>query len=52
MNKKELHNGRRHGARAKTLGVARLIKTVLTFESRAQVYCWTVDRGRRTVIKH
>lgn len=52
MNKKEQVVGRRHGARAKSLGVGREAKTVLTFESRAQVYCWTVDRGRRAAIKH
>lgn len=45
-------NGRRHGLRSKYSRGARAAKTVLTFESRAKVYCWTVDRGARPVIKH
>lgn len=43
--------GRRHGLRAKLAGESRE-KTVVTFERRAQVYCWTTDRGRRPVVKH
>lgn len=43
-------NGRRHGVRAKS--PERSTKTVLTFESRAKVYCWSTDRGARPVIKH
>jgi hypothetical protein len=45
-------SGRRHGLRARIAGEGRAEKTV-TFERRAQVYCWTTDRGRgRCVIKH
>jgi hypothetical protein len=45
-------NGRRHGLRSRTVPV-RSEKTVLTFERRTQVYCWTTDRGRaRSVVKH
>lgn len=53
MDKKSapLH-GRRHGSRARALSVGRSAKTVLTFEDRAKVYCWSVDRGIRPVIKH
>jgi hypothetical protein len=43
--------GRRHGLRARITDV-RSEKTVVTFERRAQVYCWTTDRGRRPVVKH
>jgi hypothetical protein len=43
-------HGRRHGVRAKA--PERTAKTVLTFESRAKVYCWSTDRGIRPVIKH
>lgn len=53
MTKKEcVLIGRRHGLRAKTPLTARVAKTVLTFETRAKVYCWSVDRGVRPVIKH
>ncbi|MBI3565884.1 MAG: hypothetical protein HY079_11850 [Elusimicrobia bacterium] len=45
-------NGRRHGSRSKAHSVGRAAKTVLTFETRAKVYCWSVDRGIRPVIKH
>jgi hypothetical protein len=47
-------NGRRHGLRARpALVEPRGAKTVLTFESGAQVYHWTTDRGRgRVVLKH
>ena len=46
-------NGRRHGLRARPALEGRSERTVLTFERRAQVYCWTTDRGRgRCVIKH
>ena len=45
-------SGRRHGLRARLSADARVEKTVVTFERRAQVYCWTTDRGRRPVIKH
>ncbi len=45
--------GRRHGLRARVLHETRIEKTVVTFERRAQVYCWTTDRGRgRSVLKH
>ena len=45
--------GRRHGHRARPVLEGRTEKTVLTFERRAQVYCWSTDRGRgRQVIKH
>ncbi|HXT00994.1 MAG TPA: hypothetical protein VN915_09990 [Elusimicrobiota bacterium] len=44
--------GRRHGLRARIAGEGRAEKTVVTFERRAQVYCWTTDRGRRPVVKH
>lgn len=40
---------RRHGLRARLAGRE---KTVVTFERRAQVYCWSTDRGRRPVVKH
>lgn len=52
MKRASATNGRRHGVRSKSSPDARSIKTVLTFESRAQVYCWSVDRGVRPVIKH
>jgi hypothetical protein len=39
-------NGRRHGLRARLALEGRTGKTVLTFERRAQVYCWSTDRGR------
>ena len=45
-------HSRRHGARARGHTVKREAKTVLTFEARAKVYCWSVDRGVRPVIKH
>jgi len=44
-------NGRRHGLRAKALS-APARKSFVRFESRAQVYCWSTDRGLRPVIKH
>lgn len=47
-----LPDGRRHGARAKAPLAVRAAKTILTFERRARVYCWTIDRGLRPVIKH
>ena len=28
------------------------LKTVLTFETKAQAYLWTTDRGRSKLIKH
>lgn len=43
-------NGRRHGLRARRTWEGRAEKTVLTFERRAQVYCWSTDRGR--AVKH
>jgi hypothetical protein len=54
MKKLVAPNGRRHGLRARTALVgARGAKTVLTFESGAQVYHWTTDRPRaRVVLKH
>jgi hypothetical protein len=55
MSKKIVAGGvRRHGLRARPALVdARGAKTVLTFESGAQVYHWTTDRGRsRVVLKH
>ena len=52
--KSVVSNGRRHGLRARpALVEARSAKTVLTFESGAQVYHWTTDRPRaRVVLKH
>jgi len=45
--------GRRHGLRARGVLEGRPGKTAVTFERRAQVYCWTTDRERgRSVIKH
>ena len=45
--------GRRHGLRGRLVHEGRVEKTVVTFERRAQVYCWTTDRGRgRPVLKH
>lgn len=57
MKKATAPNGRRHGLRARlALQPAlqpRAAKTVLTFESGAQVYHWTTDRGReRVALKH
>ncbi len=53
MTKREpASSGRRHGLRAKSPLTVRAAKTVLTFEARAQVYCWSTDRGVRPVIKH
>lgn len=52
MKKDCAPNGRRHGVRSKAALDGRAAKTVLTFESRAQVYCWSTDRGMRPVIKH
>jgi hypothetical protein len=49
-------NGRRHGLRAGRERLAlegRAEKTVLTFEKRTQVYCWSTDRVRgRLSVKH
>ena len=46
-------NGRRHGLRARLPLEGRAERTVLTFEKRAQVYCWSTDRDRgRPVHKH
>ena len=40
------------GSRARALVLdGRAVKTVLTFESRARIYCWSTDRPR-SVIKH
>ena len=36
-------NGRKHGMRAQLEG---RLKTTLTFETAAQAYHWTTDRGR------
>jgi len=55
MIKKPVSTGaRRHGLRARPAIVEeRVTKTVLTFESGAQVYHWTTDRPRaRVVLKH
>jgi hypothetical protein len=52
MKKASAFNGRRHEVRAKSSPDVREMKTVLTFEKRAQVYCWSIDRGVRPVIKH
>ena len=46
MKKETVPGSRRHGQRAKSSIAGRATKTVLTFESRAQVYCWSTDRGR------
>lgn len=52
MKKNATPNGRKHGARSRPATDARL-KTTLTFETNAQAYHWTTDRGRsRCVIKH
>ena len=52
--KKEISlSGRRHGLRARpALLDRREEKTILTFEKRAQVYCWSTDRRGRPVLKH
>jgi hypothetical protein len=51
--KKSETPARKHGARARAAANAERLKTVLTFESGAQAYHWTTDRGRsRLVIKH
>ena len=53
MKRENVSAGRRHGLRARIAGEGRAEKTVVTFERRARVYCWTTDRGRgRHVIKH
>lgn len=53
MKKAIALNGRRHGPRARLALEGRAEKTVLTFERRAQVYCWSTDRNRdRPVLKH
>ncbi len=53
MIKTELsHDGRRHGRKAKAAPSAPPRRTVVRFESRSQVYCWTSDRALRPVIKH
>jgi hypothetical protein len=54
IKKNVASNGRRHGLRARpAIAEARTAKTVLTFESGAQVYCWTTERPRaRVVLKH
>jgi hypothetical protein len=52
MKRASALNGRRHGVRSKSSLEGRAAKTVLTFERRAQVYCWSTDRGVRPVIKH
>lgn len=51
MRKDAALNGRRHGVKAKN-APGRIAKTVVTFETRSQVYCWSTDRGIRPVIKH
>jgi len=53
MKRAPFLNGRRHGLRSRLSALERAAKTVLTFESGAQVYHWTIDRGRaRVVAKH
>jgi hypothetical protein len=52
MKRTSAVSGRRHGVRAKASPEPRGVKTVLTFERRAQVYCWSTDRGVRPIIKH
>ena len=53
MKRESSPNGRRHGLHARPAFKGRAAKTVLTFERRAQVYCWSTDRGRvRPVLKH
>ena len=53
MKRNSSLNGRRHGLRSRPALEGRVEKTVLTFEKRAQVYCWSTDRGRgRQVLKH
>lgn len=53
MKRAPAPNGRRHGLRARLPVEARTCKTVLVFESGAQVYHWTTDRPRaRVVVKH
>ena len=52
MKKNPSPNGRKHGTRSRAVSDGRL-KTSLTFETAAQAYHWTTDRGRsRFVIKH
>lgn len=53
MKKSLSPNGRRHGLRARQNYIGRITKTVLTFESDAQIYTWTTDRPKvRAVLKH
>ncbi|MEK7388284.1 MAG: hypothetical protein AAB036_01150 [Elusimicrobiota bacterium] len=52
MKKTLSANGRKHGLRSRS-GVDHRLKTTLTFETLAQAYHWTTNRGRsRLVIKH
>ena len=45
MKKSTSLNGRRHGFRTGLAVKEREGKTVLTFERRSQVYCWSTDRA-------
>ena len=52
MKKSIASNGRKHGIKSRLESDVRL-KTTLTFETKAQAYHWTTNRGRsRLVIKH
>ncbi len=52
MKKNSASNGRKHGIKSRLESESRL-KTTLTFETKAQAYHWTTNRGRaRFVIKH
>lgn len=52
MKKSTSSNGRKHGIKSSSESESRL-KTTLTFETKAQAYHWTTNRGRsRLVIKH
>jgi hypothetical protein len=50
MKRQSSLNGRRHGLRARLALEGREEKTVLTFEKRAQVYCWSTDRVRGSLV--
>lgn len=49
---------RKHGARARAEAAAasgtpmKRLTTQVTFQSSAQCYLWTTDRGRSRLIKH
>ena len=51
MKKSTVPNGRKHGLKSRPESDARL-KTILTFETKAQAYHWTTNRGRSRLVKN